>query len=39
MASGVDVTVLVAVAHVALVAVLFVWVARSSSGRVRSVAP
>jgi hypothetical protein len=39
MASGVDLTVLVAVAHVALVAVLFVWVARTSSGRVRSVAP
>ena len=39
MASGVDLTVLVAVAHVALVAVLLVWVARSSTGRVRSVAP
>jgi hypothetical protein len=39
MASGVDLSVLVALAHVALVAVLFVWVARTSSGRVRSVAP
>jgi len=39
MATGVDLTVLVAVAHVALVAVLFAWVARSSPGRVRSIAP
>jgi hypothetical protein len=38
MASGVDLSVLVALAYVALVAVLFVWVARTSSGRVRSVA-
>ena len=38
-AFGVDLTVLVAAAHVAFVAVLFVWVARTSSGRVRSVAP
>ena len=38
-AFGVDLTVLVAVAHVAFVAVLLVWVARTSSGRVRSMAP
>jgi hypothetical protein len=38
-AFGVDLSVLVAVAHVALVALLFVWVARTSSGRVRSIAP
>ena len=36
---GVDLSVLVAVAHVALVTLLFVWVARTSSGRVRSIAP
>jgi hypothetical protein len=39
MASGVDLSVLVALAYVALVAVLFVWVARTSSGGVRSIAP
>jgi hypothetical protein len=39
MAMGVDATVLVAVAHVVLVAALMVWVARTSSGRVRSIAP
>ena len=39
MALGFDLSVLVAVAHVALVAALFVWVARTSSGRLRSVAP
>jgi hypothetical protein len=38
MASGVDLSVLVALAYVALVAVLFAWVARTSPGRVRSVA-
>jgi hypothetical protein len=39
MAMGIDLSVLVAVGHVALVAALFVWVARTSSGRLRSVAP
>jgi hypothetical protein len=39
MATGVDVTILVAAAHVALLAALALWVARTSSGRVRSVAP
>lgn len=38
-AFGVDLSVLVALAHVVLVAVLFVWVARTSSGRVRSIVP
>ena len=38
-AFGLDLTVLVAVAHVAFVAVLLVSVARTSSGKVRSVAP
>ena len=38
-AFGVDPSVLVAAAHVAFVAMLFVWVARTSSGRVRSIAP
>jgi hypothetical protein len=38
-AFGVDLSVLVAVAHVIFVALLFVWVARTSSGRVRSIAP
>ena len=39
MAPGIDLSVLVAAAHVLLVAALFVWVARTSSGRVRSMAP
>jgi len=39
MAARVDLSVLVAIAHLALVAALFVWVARTSSGRLRSVAP
>ena len=39
MVLGVDLTVLVAVAHVALEAALVVWVARTSSGKVRSIAP
>jgi len=38
-AFGLDLTVLVALAHVALVAVIVAWVARTSSGRVRSDAP
>jgi len=39
MAFGVDATVLVAAAHVVLVAAMIAWVARTSPGRVRSVAP
>jgi hypothetical protein len=39
MALGIDLSVLVAAAHVALLGWLVVWVARSSSGRLRSVAP
>src|SRR5207247_7646466 len=38
-AVGLDLSVLVAAAHVAFVALLLVWVARTSSGRVRSIAP
>jgi dolichyl-phosphate-mannose-protein mannosyltransferase len=38
-AFGVDLTVLVAVAHIVFVAVLLLWVARTSSGELRSVAP
>jgi hypothetical protein len=38
-AFGVDLSVLVAVAHVAFVAVMIAWVARTASGRVRSIAP
>lgn len=39
MATGVDLTVLVALGHIALFAAIVVWVARTSSGRLRSVAP
>ena len=38
-AFGIDLGVLVAAAHVALVALIVAWVARTSSGRVRSIAP
>jgi hypothetical protein len=37
-AFGIDLSVLVAAAHVVLVALMLVWVARTSSGRVRSIA-
>lgn len=39
MALGLDLSVLVAVAHAALVALLVTWVARTSSGKVRSSGP
>jgi hypothetical protein len=39
MAWGIDLSVLVAAAHVLFVAALFAWVARTSWGRVRSMAP
>jgi hypothetical protein len=39
MGLGIDLSVLVAAAHVVLVGALLVWVARTSSGRLRSVAP
>ena len=39
MAMGIDLSVVVAAAHVALLSALLVWVARTSSGRLRSVAP
>jgi hypothetical protein len=39
MAPGLDLSVLVAAAHVVFLALLFAWVARTSSARLRSIAP